>query len=318
MSHAIHILTHFSDADIAVQAQRLVQALSSFAAVTLWEDSSQQLGKKLGAVDVSPFSGRMPHGGTLILLGTHFLPGIWLDYAKPKRLIVICMHPNATQTFAVLTKLERPSLPNVELVFASHRLQEMLGLPGLIGCDLIDLTRFKPTSRTPNEMFTIGRHDSMASKLHHHDDPSLYQMLAWSGVRTNLLGANCLSAELNDVPEIVFFSSESVPTELFLSQLDCFFFRRKPSRPDASGSAVMEALASGLPVIAHDSGAYAKWIEQGENGYLFTHQEEAFGLLVRLKDEPEKRRQMGSAARASAERLASEEKQGAYLRWLSA
>lgn len=319
MSTPIHIVTRFSGiGGCETHAATLAGMLAPANPVTIWADQPSSGAAKFGAIPISPFGGRMPYGGNLIFLGTHFDPGQWLDYAKPKRLIVICVLSYPAQIFAALTLLQRPTLPEVELVFVSSRLQDTLGLPGRVGPEPMDLERFHPQPRPAGMPFTIGRHSRDVPEKHHPDDPSLYRMLAWSGVRTRLLGGSCLNDVLNDMPEIETLAAGSIPAESFLGSLDCFFYRTGPSWAEPSGRVVMEALASGLPVIAHDSGGYTDWIEQGKNGYIFSRQEDAFELLTALKNQPEQRKQMAQEARASAERLAGGERLATYLRWLSA
>jgi len=63
---------------------------------------------------------------------------------------------------------------------------------------------------------------------------------------------------------------------------------------------VMEAMASGLPVVAFDTGGVSELIEQQVSGVVLACQNEQ-GLLREvgsLLDEPERRRRMGEAARA--------------------
>lgn len=322
MSSSIHIVTHFSGiGGCETHATTLAGLLAARnQPVTVWADTPTAGAAAHGAAVISPFSGRMPHGGTLILLGTHFTPGKWLDYAKPKRLIVICVLSFPAQVFAMLTLLERPTLPPAELVFVSSRLRETLALPGMICPEPMDLQRFRPPDRPRlrNTNFTLGRHSRDTLEKHHPDDPSLYRMLAWSGIHTHLLGGTCLNAWLGDVPEISTHPAGSIAPDMFLSGLDCFFYRTHPSWAEPSGRVVMEALACGLPIIAHESGGYTDWIAQGKNGYIFSSQEEAYELVQKLRVDPLQRTAMAQAARATAEGESGGARLENYLDWLIA
>lgn len=66
---------------------------------------------------------------------------------------------------------------------------------------------------------------------------------------------------------------------------------------------VLQALASGLPVITTPNVGSAQLIEDGVNGYLvpIRDPEAVADRLRRLRDDPERRRAMGLAARATAE-----------------
>lgn len=322
MSPPIHIVTHFSGiGGCETHATTLAGLLAARnQRVIVWADTPTSGAATHGATVISPFGGRMPHGGTLILLGTHFTPGKWLDYAKPKRLIVICVLSFPAQVFAMLTLLERPSLPPAELVFVSSRLRETLALPGIICPEPMDLQRFCPPDRSGQREgpFTLGRHSRDTLEKHHPDDPSLYRMLAWSGIHTHLLGGTCLNTWLGDIPEIRPLPAGSIAPESFLSGLDCFFYRTHPSWAEPSGRVVMEALACGLPIIAHESGGYTDWIAQGKNGYIFSSQEEAYELVQQLKNSPRDCETMALAARRTAERESGGVRLENYLNWLTA
>ncbi|MFA7291028.1 MAG: glycosyltransferase [Rhodocyclaceae bacterium] len=322
MNPPIHIVTHFSGiGGCETHAATLAGLLAARnQQVRIWADAPTAGAAKYGATVISPFGGRMPHGGTLILLGTHFTPGKWLDYAKPKRLIVICVLSFPAQVFAMLTLLERPTLPSAELAFVSSRLQKTLALPGILCPEPMDLQRFRPPDRSDhrNASFTLGRHSRDTLEKHHPDDPSLYRMLAWSGIHTHLLGGTCLNSWLGDIPEISTHPAGSIAPEIFLSGLDCFFYRTHPSWAEPSGRVVMEALACGLPIIAHESGGYTDWMEQGKNGYVFASQEEAYELVLRLEKSPQECAAMALAARSTAERESGGVRLESYLNWLTA
>lgn len=318
MSHPIHIVTRFSGiGGCETHAVTLARLLGRSRTVRIWSDQPTEGARKFGATPIRPYNRQMPEGGTLILLGTHFEPGRWLDYAKPRRLIVLCVLSHPDQLFAALAALDRPTLPKVELAFISTRLRDTMGLPGRIALEPMDLERFSPARGPRSQAFTIGRHSRDVPEKHHPRDASLYRMLAWNGIRTRLLGAACIAHEFADMPEIEALPAGSVAPEHFLNALDIFFYRTGPAWAEPSGRVVMEALACGLPVVAHDSGGYTDWIDQGKNGFIFSTQEQAYNLICELAGTPEKVCALGRAARASAEALARGKKMDEYLSWLT-
>jgi glycosyltransferase involved in cell wall biosynthesis len=85
---------------------------------------------------------------------------------------------------------------------------------------------------------------------------------------------------------------------------DIFVF---PTLADVLPLAIMEAMASGLPVITTDVGAIREQIEDGVTGSLIPPNnvdvDALYKTTMRLVENPELRHSMGVAARAAAERL---------------
>lgn len=81
---------------------------------------------------------------------------------------------------------------------------------------------------------------------------------------------------------------------------DCFVF---PSSTDTFGNVVLEAMASGLPVVAAAAGGPLDQIENGSNGLLFKpHDSADLGKQIDwLFDRPERVRDMGKVGRRHAE-----------------
>lgn len=82
-----------------------------------------------------------------------------------------------------------------------------------------------------------------------------------------------------------------------------------PSRNEGMGKALVEAMATGLPVVASDIGGIKDIVRPGENGFLIPVGDvqalaEAIALLCH---DPEMRRRMGAAGRRVALRYGSEE-----------
>ncbi len=76
-----------------------------------------------------------------------------------------------------------------------------------------------------------------------------------------------------------------------------------PSLTETFGNVLTEAMASGLPVLAFDYAAAARYVKDGENGWLVPFGDER-GFVVRaaaLAAEARRRHALGQAARATAE-----------------
>lgn len=76
---------------------------------------------------------------------------------------------------------------------------------------------------------------------------------------------------------------------------DVFFF---PSQSETFGNVVLEAAASGLPVIAAESAAFKALIEHGQSGFTAPAEdaEKLAGYVGTLLHDPQRREQMGKAS----------------------
>ncbi|HET9651847.1 MAG TPA: glycosyltransferase family 4 protein [Usitatibacter sp.] len=77
-----------------------------------------------------------------------------------------------------------------------------------------------------------------------------------------------------------------------------------PSKGDASPFVVIEAMASGLPVVATDVGAIREMVRDGSNGCLVRSGDALalIGCVRELDEHRERLREMGHAARSAAEK----------------
>jgi L-malate glycosyltransferase len=87
-----------------------------------------------------------------------------------------------------------------------------------------------------------------------------------------------------------------------------------PSLNEGMSNAMLEALASGLPILATDTGGAKELVADGENGYILkmkNSKDIAEKLEGLIKDE-NLRKQMGEASRARAEKLSWKNVAGEY------
>lgn len=98
------------------------------------------------------------------------------------------------------------------------------------------------------------------------------------------------------VGDRVQFVGSRAHVEEEMRMMDIFVF---PSLLEGMSNAILEAMATGLPVIAADSGGNRELVREGETGYLFPPGDERrlAELMRDLLTNGEKRRSMGRAAR---------------------
>jgi len=73
-----------------------------------------------------------------------------------------------------------------------------------------------------------------------------------------------------------------------------------PSRTETLGLVILEAMSSGLPVVAARAGGIPEMIEHGVSGYLFDEESEAVAAIAQLLQSLEKRGKIGAIARTQA------------------
>jgi len=111
-------------------------------------------------------------------------------------------------------------------------------------------------------------------------------------------GVEKLAGALGLGPYVTFLGEQLHLGGLF-AQADLFVL---PSEQESFGLAALEALASGVPVVASDVGGLPEVVRDGETGLLVPPHDPralAVAVLELLRDEP-RRAAMGRAARADA------------------
>lgn len=81
----------------------------------------------------------------------------------------------------------------------------------------------------------------------------------------------------------------------FMSRWSMYFYYT--GIPETYGRTLVEAMAVGLPVVAHNIGASSEIIDNGINGFLFDDDEEAIYLLNELSEDANLRASIGAAAK---------------------
>lgn len=315
----------------------LARRLRDDANVVLWTDS-----RSLDAVFttdhpvrvVDPSRGDVPHGGTLVVVGSYHRVGNWYAAARFRRVVMLYNVVDPIGAAAILEALCLPEKPKVELLFASEWLRRLAGLPGHFEPSPIDTATFSPTPRpaaspatrtsersaadhgggdvarrgqAESGRFVVGRLSRDDRVKFHAGAADFYRALARDGVRVRLMGALPLVPSLEGASGIEIIPQGAIRAPDFLRGLHCFTYRTHPSWTEAWGRVVTEAMATGLPVVVHANGGYAQLIRHGDNGFLFHRDDEAAAHIRNLESSPGLRLSMGTAARETIVELLSDE-----------
>jgi len=256
---------------------------------------------------IAPLRWRFPRDGTLVFIGTYFRIGHWTRFAAPERVVILYNTDQPDRLTKNLRRLEKAG-HEVEIVYTSRALRQRHRGQGCVLESPIDVTKFRP-SRTarPDGPFTVGRLSRDIRSKHHEDDPALWRALAAAGCRVRLMGATCLAAELADHPGIELLPAGAEEAATFLRSLDCFVYRTSTRWFEAYGRVIMEAMATGLPIVAGHLGGYVEHLRDGANAAIALTTHDAIECVLALAADRARAARLGAAARHDAVVLNTED-----------
>lgn len=307
--HLINPMTEVAGSEMRVV--ELYKMLKEVADTTVWSewDPDPSLARAIPIRRLNPRRGQFPLTGTLVFVGFWFYVGrwIWLSLA-PRRIILCNTMPKRPEFF--LNMLKRVSCRGiwpVEFAYAGREVADAIGLPGPILPSPIDLVRFRPRDEASQERkFTVGRVSRDVIDKHHEGAPALYQRLISVGCAVRIMGGTILRQWIPEPPaglQLLPLSAEDSAS--FIRQLDCFLYRTNDNWFETFGRVVFEAMASGVPVVAHRRGGYSHFLHDGEDALLFDTDEEAYTLVMRLKTDAALRMRIARNARRRVEEIYS-------------
>jgi sugar transferase (PEP-CTERM/EpsH1 system associated) len=189
-------------------------------------------------------------------------------------------------------------------------------------CNGVDVERFRPEVGTPGQIegcpFDTSRHwlvGTVGRMQAVKDQVSLARAFARAlqerpalreRMRLVMVGDGPLRAqsqailEASGVADLAWLPGERGDVAEIMRVLDCFVL---PSLGEGVSNTILEAMASGLPVIATAVGANADLVRHGETGEIVppADVEALAAAIVGLGTAPERAAAMGRAARAAAE-----------------
>jgi len=302
----IHIIQQFTNAfgGTEMHAYTLYKLLERKTAVRLWSEFDPDPRLSDWPIDlIRPKRLAFPKTGTFIFVGACWYVGPWLDYAFPRRIIVLHNYSHDSYK-SWFKRASRPWHPKIEWGFVSDLIRLETALKGIVVTSPIDLNRFKPVEHCDRAgSFTVGRLSRDVPEKFHEDDCALFVSLASAGVRIRIMGGTVLRDRLPAHPLIELLPEGAEQPEKFLNSLDCFLFRTRSDLFEASGRVVHEAMACGLPVVCGSRGGYTEQIRQGKNGFVFDSNQQAVDSIERLRQDALLRQSISREARQTAIKL---------------
>ncbi|MGP6175233.1 GNAT family N-acetyltransferase [Corynebacterium sp. A21] len=264
--------------------------------------------KRLAAGDVDAvhlYTQNTMLGGAKLLRG---IPTVITTDSTGRLNVFSIPYRKPTRFTAPLSKLnlffERPVLKSATKVFANTK-------------KVVDSLRSADYLLAPSQVehLEMGIHSPYFTAPLPARDPAKRPNIVFLGTSLERKGGNLLleiwREELKGKADLTLVTLEEVPPEaglrvindltpgeerlweiLAAADIMCF-----PSTIDQAPNVILEAMAAGLPVIAHPNGAIPEMIAEGETGYLVDcHRRQPVAeALHRLIDDPELRAQLGQA-----------------------
>jgi glycosyltransferase involved in cell wall biosynthesis len=170
----------------------------------------------------------------------------------------------------------------------------------------VDPNRFHPHSRAPTgRPWLLGRHSrDVPAKF----SPDIAEYIRQIGenhdIRFSMLGAARTLRGLND-DRAILYSEDSIQPEIFLAGCDLWVFAHAPYWRETACVAMLEAMASGLPVVVENVGGMREYVQHGQTGFLCNGLEEFVRYTSLLMDMPSLREVIGARARALVQQFHS-------------
>jgi hypothetical protein len=245
----------------------------------------------------------VPSGETLAIMGLYREAGDWIEQVRPRRVVLRYNVAYVLQLLDWLGAAARLPAERIDVLFASQALKDAVGIDGEVLPSITDTEHF--TARKPvHAVDRIGRLSRDKIDKHHPQDPALYRSLLEMGLAISIMGGTEMASFLPSHERLTVMPAHAIPGPAFLYGLDLFLYRTGTFF-EAWGRVVIEAMASGLPVVCHRSGGYAGVIRHGENGFLFDTNREAVDIISEVRNDAPTLKRIGQAARETATELSS-------------
>jgi glycosyltransferase involved in cell wall biosynthesis len=171
--------------------------------------------------------------------------------------------------------------------------------------------RFFAVRRRPDGGFRAGRHSRSTPGKFPPEFFDLFERSAVPPLDVLALGyppamADWLGSRASSLRHTYWLlPANSMSVDRFLGLLDLYVYGTHKLFTETSPLCVLEALASGIPVVAEDRGGLSDLVVDGCTGYLCRTREDYGAAIARLYADPALRSRLSAAARAWAREHAS-------------
>jgi glycosyltransferase involved in cell wall biosynthesis len=318
--HLINPMREVAGSELRViELYKMLKEKANITVWSEWDDPDPSLAAAVPIRHLEPRRGAFPLTGTLVFVGFWFHVGRWAWLSLARRRIILCntMPKNPDHLLNMRRTVSCRGIRPIEFAYAGVEVAQVVGVPGPILPSTIDLTRFKPRKGMAREgAFVVGRMSRDVADKHHEAAPALYERLIAAGCTVRIMGGTTLRKWIPHPPdglELLPLGAEDGAT--FTQGLDCFLYRTNDNWFETFGRVVFEAMASGVPVVAHRRGGYAHFLHDGEDVLLFDTDEEAFALVMQLKTDAALRARIARNGRTRVEQIFSTTSLSAIARY---
>jgi glycosyltransferase involved in cell wall biosynthesis len=166
----------------------------------------------------------------------------------------------------------------------------------------VDVEVFRPAGRQPNgDPWMLGRHSRDVPAKFSPDIPEYVQRLGEKHrIRFRMLGASRSMSWLED-RRVAAYREDAVAPREFLQQCDVWVYAHAPYWRETACLAMLEAMASGLPVIVDNLGGMREYVQHGVTGFLCNGVEEFVRHTALVLEIPGLYEELGRNARRAVE-----------------
>ena len=179
----------------------------------------------------------------------------------------------------------------------------------------VDTEMFRrPPDRPAGPPWVLGRHSrDVAAKFAPHTAEFIRRVGEVHDIKVRMLGAAHVMNGLES-PQAEIFGEYEIPPVEFLAGCHVWVYAHAPYWRETACLAMLEAMASGLPVVVGNTGGMREYVQHGRTGFLANDVDDFVSYTSLLLDMPHLRYAMAERARAFIQEFCSIEAMAECIR----